>query len=70
MKTTESASHYHNLESMSVRELLTNINREDMGVPKAIEKIIPKKISDKQNEEGNEKTNRNNKTNEIKLKKK
>ncbi len=27
---------------MSARELLTNINHEDMGVPKVIEKIIPK----------------------------
>lgn len=42
MKTTESSSHYHNLESMSVRELLSNINREDRGVPETIEKIIPK----------------------------
>jgi N-acetylmuramic acid 6-phosphate etherase len=41
MKTTESSSRYDNLELMSVRELLTNINREDKGVPIAIEKIIP-----------------------------
>jgi N-acetylmuramic acid 6-phosphate etherase len=42
VKTTESSSHYTNLESMSVRDLLTNINREDKGVPVAIEKILPK----------------------------
>ncbi len=42
MKTTESASHYNNLESMPVGELLRNINREDKTVPAVIEKIIPK----------------------------
>src|SRR6267154_525461 len=42
MKTTESSSRYHNLESMSVRDLLTNINHEDKGVAIAIEKLIPK----------------------------
>jgi len=42
MKTTESSSLYSNLESMSVRDLLTNINREDKVVPIVIEKIIPK----------------------------
>jgi len=41
MKTTESSSLYSNLESMPVRELLTNINREDKRVPEAIEKLIP-----------------------------
>jgi N-acetylmuramic acid 6-phosphate etherase len=40
-KTTESDSNYDRLESMSVEDLLTNINREDQSVPKAIEKIIP-----------------------------
>jgi len=39
--TTESSSHYDHLESMSVRELLTNINKEDKTVPLAIEKVIP-----------------------------
>ena len=39
--TTESSSRYKNLESMSVRELLTNINREDATVPLAIKKKIP-----------------------------
>jgi N-acetylmuramic acid 6-phosphate etherase len=42
ISTTESSSHYHQLESMSVAELLININREDKGVPLAVEKIIPK----------------------------
>ena len=40
-KTTESDSNYDRLESMSVEDLLTNINREDQTVPKTIEKIIP-----------------------------
>jgi N-acetylmuramic acid 6-phosphate etherase len=40
--TTESSSSYDNLESMSVRDLLTNINREDKTVPQAIEKVIPR----------------------------
>ncbi len=40
-KTTESDSNYDRLESMSVEDLLTNINREDQSVPQAIEKIIP-----------------------------
>ena len=42
MSTTESPSHYQNLEHMSVRELLININREDKSVPISIEKVIPK----------------------------
>jgi N-acetylmuramic acid 6-phosphate etherase len=41
-KTTESDSNYHNLEQMSTRLLLENINREDSTVPKAIEKEIPR----------------------------
>lgn len=41
MSTTESTSHYNNLEHMSVSELLHNINREDKRVPEAIEKVIP-----------------------------
>lgn len=40
--TTESSSRYSNLELMSVRELLSNINREDQTVALAIEKIIPR----------------------------
>ncbi len=41
MTTTESPSHYSDLEKMSVRDLLTNINREDKTVPLAVEKAIP-----------------------------
>ncbi len=40
-KTTESDSKYNALEKMSVRELLTNINKEDKTVPDAVEKVIP-----------------------------
>ncbi|HAK77463.1 MAG TPA: N-acetylmuramic acid 6-phosphate etherase, partial [Runella sp.] len=41
LSTTESTSHYDNLDQMSVRELLTNINNEDKTVPYAVEKAIP-----------------------------
>ena len=41
MSTTESSSDYNNLESMSIHDLLLNINREDKRVPEAIEKVIP-----------------------------
>jgi N-acetylmuramic acid 6-phosphate etherase len=41
-KTTEAESKYKALESMSVHQLLTNINNEDKTVPFAIEKVIPK----------------------------
>jgi N-acetylmuramic acid 6-phosphate etherase len=40
-KITESDSHYNQLESMSVMELLQNINQEDKTVPLAVEKCIP-----------------------------
>jgi N-acetylmuramic acid 6-phosphate etherase len=40
-RITESSSNYDNLEHMSVKDLLSNINREDQTVPLAIEKIIP-----------------------------
>lgn len=40
-KITEEESYYHNLEKMSVAELLSNINKEDKKVPAAIEKILP-----------------------------
>jgi len=40
-KTTESDSYYQDLEKMSVRELLVNINNEDKTVPLAIEKALP-----------------------------
>lgn len=39
--STESESNYQQLEKMSVKELLTNINREDQSVPQTIEKVIP-----------------------------
>jgi len=42
MTATESSSHYENLEHMSVRDLLVNINKEDKSVPYTIETIIPK----------------------------
>lgn len=41
IKTTESDSHYNDLEKMSVLELLNNMNNEDKTVPLAIEKAIP-----------------------------
>jgi len=41
MSITESSSKYDNLEHMSVRELLENINREDATVPHAVTKSIP-----------------------------
>ena len=40
-KTTEADSYYNNLETMSVQELLTNMNKEDKSVPLAVEKAIP-----------------------------
>lgn len=41
MTTTESSSRYENLDQMTVRDLLVNINREDHTVPQAIERVIP-----------------------------
>ncbi len=38
---TESSSRYDNLEKMSVKELLENINREDATVHRAVQTIIP-----------------------------
>ncbi|HMU45872.1 MAG TPA: N-acetylmuramic acid 6-phosphate etherase [Chitinophagaceae bacterium] len=40
-KITEKQSQYHNLEKMSIREILTDINSEDKVVPAAVEKAIP-----------------------------
>lgn len=40
-KTTEKDSNYEDLDKMSVKELLVNINDEDKTVPYAIEKVIP-----------------------------
>lgn len=41
MSTTESSSKYNNLEHMSVRDILRNINKEDQSVPAAIAGVIP-----------------------------
>jgi N-acetylmuramic acid 6-phosphate etherase len=41
LSVTESSSEYENLEKMSVKELLTNINREDAKVAIAVNKAIP-----------------------------
>jgi N-acetylmuramic acid 6-phosphate etherase len=41
MSTTETSSHFDNLERMSVHELLVNTNQEDKTVPLAVEKAIP-----------------------------
>ena len=40
-RITEEPSEYRHLEKMSVKEILTNINKEDKKVPDAIEKVIP-----------------------------
>ena len=39
--TTESDSKYNNLEKMSVKNLLNNINKEDKTVAQKIQKLIP-----------------------------
>lgn len=41
IKITELPSRHRHLEQMSVRELLTNINEEDTGVPAAVREAIP-----------------------------
>jgi N-acetylmuramic acid 6-phosphate etherase len=41
MNITESSSHYNQLEQMSLKDLLENINKEDKTVPIAVEKAIP-----------------------------
>ncbi len=40
-KITEMESHYHDLEKMSIHDLLVAINNEDKKVPYAVEKAIP-----------------------------
>lgn len=52
IKTTEQESHYKNLESMSVTEILHSINTEDKTVPLAIEKALPQieKLTEKVSE--------------------
>jgi N-acetylmuramic acid 6-phosphate etherase len=41
MSITESPSNYSDLEKMNIRDLLININREDMTVPHAVKNAIP-----------------------------
>src|SRR4028119_588746 len=41
IKVTEQASNYRHLDSMSVLEILTNVNNEDKTVPYAVEKALP-----------------------------
>lgn len=41
INTTETDSHYQNLEQMPVHELLASINREDKTVPDAVERALP-----------------------------
>ncbi len=38
---TEQPSHYRHLDKMSVKEILTHINKEDKTVPDAVEKQLP-----------------------------
>ena len=58
MTTTESASHYNDLEKLSVNQLLSHMNSEDKTVPLAVEKAIPEienlieKIIDRMKEGG------------------
>lgn len=40
MSITESSSYYNDLENMSIHDLLLNINKEDMNVPKAVKNSI------------------------------
>jgi N-acetylmuramic acid 6-phosphate etherase len=40
-KVTEEESHYHDLDKMTVREILSGINAEDKTVPYSVEKAIP-----------------------------
>jgi N-acetylmuramic acid 6-phosphate etherase len=41
IRITEQPSNYKDLEQMSIKDLLTNINKEDQSVPMAVEKAIP-----------------------------
>lgn len=41
MSTTESSSHYNDLERMSIHDLLMHMNSEDQSVPLAVQKVIP-----------------------------
>ncbi|MCS5491259.1 N-acetylmuramic acid 6-phosphate etherase [Algoriphagus limi] len=42
MKVTETSSLYDNLEQMSIKDLLRNINQEDHKVAEAVKLVIPK----------------------------
>lgn len=41
MQTTEAASHYNDLDKMSIRAVLENINREDQTVATSVQRVIP-----------------------------
>ena len=41
IRITEQPSHHRHLEKMSVRDVLVNINKEDAGVPAAVQRAIP-----------------------------
>lgn len=41
IRITEQQSNYNHLEKMSVKDLLTNMNAEDITVPQAVAKVIP-----------------------------
>jgi N-acetylmuramic acid 6-phosphate etherase len=41
MSQTEAPSNYDNLEQMSVRDILVNMNKEDTSVPKAVARAMP-----------------------------
>ena len=41
IKTTELDSNYDHLESMSVNQLLTNINKEDPTIAMTVQRSIP-----------------------------
>ena len=45
VNTTESTSHYDNLEQMGTKALLEGINKEDKSVPDAVEKVIPQIVA-------------------------
>jgi len=40
-RTTEADSNYNDLEKMDLRDLLSNMNKEDQSVPQTISKIMP-----------------------------
>jgi N-acetylmuramic acid 6-phosphate etherase len=40
-RITESESRYNHLEKMSTKQLLSNINKEDESVPRAVKKALP-----------------------------